>query len=456
MTVPPGRRGELFYEEETITPVRDSSGTVTHFVSTARDITERERMKRSLTSRQNALQSVYQLSTTTGVSFEEVCDRVASTLSRLLGFSHVIVQEVIGGNVKMIAAIADGTLTHDGECFRESPFPDVQSAQEECQTLRDVRKWYPETGYFVEHDIKTYLPVPIKNKSGAVVGRIIAMDHEEQTVNPDNIQLVEIFGGYIAYEIERKAMEAQIKHQLEMQLLWQVASGLAHEIRNPLNAIQSITDAVCQDLRDRPEYRQHLSHIRSQVTRISLLMQELLDLGKQLSARNMQRISLASVCEEAINLWRQYAGHFKQSVQLIRLADDARLEVVADTGKLQQVLINLLENAAQHSPGESEIHLIVEPGETTVRARVTDQGSGIPAKDLEQVFEPFFTTRPGGTGLGLTVVKRIVGLHGGAIKITNNGPLPGCTVQVDLPSAPEVVGKGHPAAEEGQKEIRNS
>ena len=103
------------------------------------------------------------------------------------------------------------------------------------------------------------------------------------------------------------------------------------------------------------------------------------------------------------------------------------------TPRLQQVFINLLENAAQHSP-EGEILLeILDPAEEMIRVRVVDQGSGISPENIEKVFDPFFTARKGGTGLGLSIVKHIVDSHGGVILIWNNDPPPGCTVEISLP-----------------------
>jgi signal transduction histidine kinase len=93
-------------------------------------------------------------------------------------------------------------------------------------------------------------------------------------------------------------------------------------------------------------------------------------------------------------------------------------------------------NAAQHSPEGSDIRLaLVGPEEGFLRVLVTDRGTGIRPDALPRAFDPFFTTRKGGVGLGLSVAKRIVEGHGGSVAIRNNEPGPGCTVEVRLPAA---------------------
>jgi signal transduction histidine kinase len=112
--------------------------------------------------------------------------------------------------------------------------------------------------------------------------------------------------------------------------------------------------------------------------------------------------------------------------------------VSADGARLQQVLLNLIENAAQHSPAGSRIILhIVEAAGQRVTIQVGDAGKGISPEKIERVFEPFFTTRTGGTGLGLSLVKHFVESMGGEVMIRNNDPPPGCTVELVLSIAKE-------------------
>ena len=109
--------------------------------------------------------------------------------------------------------------------------------------------------------------------------------------------------------------------------------------------------------------------------------------------------------------------------------------ILADAKKLQQVFINLLDNAVQHSPEGSPVRIeVLPPAGGKIEVRVTDRGAGLPADILPRVFDTFFTTRRGGTGLGLSIVKHIIEKHGGTISLANNEPQPGCTVSIVLPA----------------------
>jgi signal transduction histidine kinase len=100
--------------------------------------------------------------------------------------------------------------------------------------------------------------------------------------------------------------------------------------------------------------------------------------------------------------------------------------------------VNLLDNAAEHSPADSPLELeLARRLPDLVRVRAVDRGQGVPAAGVDRMFEPFFTTRADGTGLGLTIAKSIVEDHGGRIGAWNNEPPPGLTVEFTLPLAPE-------------------
>jgi two-component system NtrC family sensor kinase len=119
-------------------------------------------------------------------------------------------------------------------------------------------------------------------------------------------------------------------------------------------------------------------------------------------------------------------------------SEGSSILVFADALKLQQVLFNLLENAGYHTPDNKQIvvqlaHNCPESPESMVVIQVIDQGSGIAEDKLPRVFDPFYTDRKGGTGLGLALVKHFTENMGGTVRIWNNCPPPGCTVEVSIP-----------------------
>ena len=232
----------------------------------------------------------------------------------------------------------------------------------------------------------------------------------------------------------RKRMEEELKRSNEMKIFGQLAAGVAHEVRNPLNAILAITEALFQDIGDNPEYLPYLEHIQNQVNRLSILMKDLLEIGKPISHDSFQPETVARIVTSTIDFWGMLDLSKKYSLRYISHPESEKLYVKTEIARLQQVVLNLLQNAAQNSPEGSEIVIqVLEPRDKTVNIHIIDRGTGIPHDNLLYVFEPFFTTQKGGTGLGLSIVKHFVESMGGEVAIWNNDPPPGCTVELRLP-----------------------
>jgi two-component system NtrC family sensor kinase len=225
-----------------------------------------------------------------------------------------------------------------------------------------------------------------------------------------------------------------------LETIGQIAGGVAHEVRNPLNAILSITEALFREkeIGDNPEFAPYIQHIRTQVNRLANLMNDLLDLGKPISASNLREVPLQEVCRTTAELWRVSGMAANRTVLVTEKEGISEALVMADYDKLQQVIFNLLENAGNHSPADSTIVIqttehLEQSGMAVVR--VIDSGRGIPEESLTRVFEPFFSDRRGGTGLGLSLVKHFIENMGGNVRIWNNTPSPGCTAEIHIPLA---------------------
>ena len=233
--------------------------------------------------------------------------------------------------------------------------------------------------------------------------------------------------------------EAKMRHLHGMKVLGELAAGVAHEVRNPLHALMSVTEALKKELQDNPDFDIFIFHISRQVERLSVLMKDLLDLGKPIEPSNLTEEPLSEICLAAIDLWKTSPSRRGHAVSLIQPPAD-RSVVIGDSQRLQQVFLNLLENAAYHSPEGSSIEVVISGvggnmAENIVTVNVIDRGTGIPEERLPRIFEPFYTTRRGGTGLGLSIIKNILDGHNGSLAVRNNRPLPGCTVEVTLPLA---------------------
>lgn len=235
-------------------------------------------------------------------------------------------------------------------------------------------------------------------------------------------------------EEERVRLEARLREAEKLELIGSLAGGVAHEVRNPLNAIMALTDALDREIGANPDYQTFMRHMRTQVDRLSTLMNELLELGKPVDRTRLRRESLAEICALSIDVWKQ--SKWGRGREVLVAGTEEGLFLQGESKKLQQVFINLLDNAAQHSPPSLPLTIEILRGNgETAQVRVVDRGPGIPEEILPKVFDTFFTTRRGGTGLGLSIVKHIVEMHGGAVFLSNNEQPPGSTATVILPLA---------------------
>ena len=236
---------------------------------------------------------------------------------------------------------------------------------------------------------------------------------------------------------EKKKMEEQLRHSQEMKLLGQLAAGVAHEVRNPLNAILVISEALFKDLGHNPEYQPYLEHIRNQVNRLAVLMKDLLELGKPVKPEAFSVESLANLFSTVVKLWDETEKGKNWGLSLHLPPDAGNRLVRTDHIRLQQIFLNLLDNASQYSPKGSTIEIRLQDiNPESCDIRIIDKGKGIPEIFLSRIFDPFFTTRKGGIGLGLSLVKGFMESIGGKVAIWNNNPPPGCTAQLILPLVP--------------------
>ncbi len=244
---------------------------------------------------------------------------------------------------------------------------------------------------------------------------------------------------------ERIRLEQQLIDAKKLESIGQIAGGVAHEVRNPLNAILTITEALFRerDIENNPEFEPYITHIRTQVTRLANLMNDLLDLGKAIPPANLQPVSLYEICCDTISLWKSTGSAANRQIILESSNPADKQIVMADSMKLQQVFFNLLENAAQHNPIDGSVHFsILDPDElgsgyNMAVIRINDQGKGIAPEKIVRIFDPFYSDRKGGTGLGLALVKHFIENMGGMVWIWNNDPQPGCTAEVRIPRARE-------------------
>jgi PAS domain S-box-containing protein len=218
---------------------------------------------------------------------------------------------------------------------------------------------------------------------------------------------------------ELQMLEQELVHSERLASVGRLAAGVAHEIGNPVTGIACLAQNMRYETDD-PELLESAEQILSQTDRVSRIVQSLVSFSHsgQQSRDEFESTSLHECAQEAINLLALQKE--KYQVRFVnRIAPD--LMAQGDPQRLIQVFINLLSNARDASPPESEVIIEGSESDTSVTFSVTDPGEGIPPAYLERIFEPFFTTKdPGeGTGLGLAMVYSIVEDHKGDLTINS-------------------------------------
>jgi PAS domain S-box-containing protein len=231
-------------------------------------------------------------------------------------------------------------------------------------------------------------------------------------------------------------LQESLRRSETMSAMGQLVAGVAHEVRNPLFSMTATLDAFEARTGAKAEGARHLAVMRNQLVRLTHLMEDLLEYGKPPSV-NLAPQPLEPLFAQAAEACAVLAD--QQGVLILRDLPRDVPPVMADKMRIVQVFANLLANAIQHSQAGSVVTLravpLPEHGDGSwVECAVLDSGSGFAAGDLPHLFEPFFTKRRGGTGLGLALVQRIVEQHGGTVTAANR-PEGGAVMQVRLRSA---------------------
>jgi PAS domain S-box-containing protein len=229
---------------------------------------------------------------------------------------------------------------------------------------------------------------------------------------------------------ERNRTEEMLARSRHLAAVGQLTTGLAHEVRNPLFALQANAAAVGQIAKEAPALAQHLQHIDEQVRRLATLMKDLLELGQPLSADDFVQCALGNLVHAALT---EVEEEMPGSRARVEVKVPSNVTVRAVPGKLVQALFHLLENALQVTPERLRVEIGGEAREGSCALQVRDRGPGLPREvQPEKLFEPFWTSRPGRRGLGLALARHYVGAHGGAVTAANNDPPPGATFTVWL------------------------
>ncbi|AUX44951.1 signal transduction histidine kinase [Sorangium cellulosum] len=316
--------------------------------------------------------------------------------------------------------------------------------------------------------VRSYLAVPVISRTGETIGGLF-FGHSQTGVFTDRAErLVEgvaaqasvaIDNARLYEEVKRAAderarlLEAERASRVELERVGvmkdEFLATLSHELRTPLNAILGWSELLLDQTGEDAEWRRGIETIARNARAQAQLIADLLDMNRIISGKlrlDVQRTDLAAVIDAAVDSVRPSVE--AKGIRLRKIIDPLAGPVSGDPNRLQQVVWNLLSNAVKFTPSDGKIDVLLEGAGSRVEITVRDSGVGIKPELLPQVFERFrqadssTTRRYGGLGLGLSIVKQLVELHGGTVHVESPGEGSGAMFVVRLPL--QVARESHP------------
>jgi signal transduction histidine kinase len=250
-------------------------------------------------------------------------------------------------------------------------------------------------------------------------------------------QLIKVFNEMVKGLHERRELEQRLYRAEQSAIVGRLASGIAHEIKNPLNYISLTIDYLRSkfaptDEIAREKYVDKMDGIKDEIKRLDRLIRNFLSYGRPLNL-NPKQINLRELIGGILALTTEQAE--QQSIKM-SIDENANLPMIeADIERIKSCFSNLILNAQQAMPNGGELKIDFQPTPEGVEVILNDTGTGIEPDNLEKIFEPYFSTKETGTGLGLALVKRIIEGHGGRLKV-ESVVNKGTTFKVWLPLKP--------------------
>ncbi|MDR2775372.1 MAG: GAF domain-containing protein [Tannerella sp.] len=289
--------------------------------------------------------------------------------------------------------------------------------------------------------VELIFPLKVVNRLNGFV--LLSRRSDGNDFSEDEIDLLNLLFHQAALAIENTALHEEQSARIRkmyradrLALVGQLAAGAAHEIRNPLTAIRSTIQYLGKGLHD-PDKLEMVGELMDEVDRINKIVQGLLSFSRP-SELEMTRVDIEQLLQQTLVLLNNTVT--KQQIGITFDILVKNTVVTADASQLKQVFLNVLLNAveAMGNSKDRQLTLCIEAGRSLdyqsryLLISITDSGNGIEPGDVENIFNPFYTTKKDGTGLGLPISYGIINRHGGEMDI-NSQPGKGATVIIRLP-----------------------
>jgi PAS domain S-box-containing protein len=462
--------GTRFFANGSVTPMRDTTGSHIGFTKVARDVTDRKRandeIARLLASERQQSERMRQvaaaaLTVNASLTTESILGVITEEARKIIGAHWGISSTTASPNWQQDVRSVSVSDRYAGRVSITELPNDSGIFRLICRTNTPVRlasgylEAHPTWGKLTNGDerhlpMRGWLAAPFVGRGGQNLGVLQLSDRfEGEFTEEDEVILIQLaLIASVAIENAKLYQELRDADRRKDEFL----AILAHELRNPLaplgNAMQ-----LLQVANNEPRLvAQAANMMERQLEHMVRLVDDLLDLSRVTHGRidlRMEDVDLVEIVQSAAESSQQFiqdAGH----TLTIKLPQGP-VPVRADVMRLVQVLMNLLNNAAKYTMEHGLIELTLETNENQAIIRVTDNGIGIPLDMLSHIFEMFTQVAPtlersqGGLGIGLTLVRTLVDMHGGSIEAYSAGVGQGSEFTVRLPLSVPIAAKSETA-----------
>lgn len=464
-TVRTRKDGSLLNVSWTASPIRDDRGKVVGASTIARDVTERNEMMARVALEQETTARLYEI----GKCCVSAGSDFIGNLTRILD-AAIWIGEADKGNVHLFDEVSE-TLKLAVHRGFETPFleffGDVARGEasacgaafrsKERMIVEDITtsrifSGQPSEKVLLGAGVRAVQSTPLVSSKGTVLGMISTHYRSPRRPSGRVCRWLDVLARQVADYIEQQRAEQQREDLLHIaeraredaetanRAKDEFLAMLGHELRNPLSAVRnSITAAVLDD----QNRSRALEIAQRQTDQLSRIVDDLLDVARITRGRVLlrkRRTYLAEVLQRSVDATRALMDERGHSVSVSLPAEEIHLD--ADAARIEQVVANLLSNAAKYSDPGGSVAVSAERERGDAVIRVRDNGSGIAAELLPRVFDLFvqgsrsLDRAQGGLGIGLTLVRRIVELHGGAVEARSPGLGGGSEFIVRLPALP--------------------
>jgi PAS domain S-box-containing protein len=455
----------------TVSPVLDDRGIVVGASKIARDITEQRRLAAEArehaanTARLNEVGTVVASTLDRETIVQKVTDTARELTHAEFGAFFYNVRDQQTGDAYLLYALSGAPR----EAFANFPHPRAtalfgptfrgEGPVRLDDVTRDPRYGHNDPYYGMPPGhlpVRSYLAVPVKGLDGHVIGGLF-FGHSKAgcfTEQHERLAVGTAAWASVALENARLYSEAQDANRMKDDFL----AVLSHELRTPLNAILGYARLLHSGMLDGEQMSRALETVERNSRWLTQIVEDVLDVSRIVSGKirlDVQAVELPSIIDNAVATIQPAAD--AKGIKLQALIDPRAPAVSGDADRLQQVVWNLLSNAVKFTPKHGRVQVRLERVDSHVEIIVSDTGAGIRSDFLPYVWERFRqgdagpTRKTGGLGLGLSIVRHIVEMHGGTVEAVSPGEGQGSTFTISLPllimQPPAAKKRVHPQVE---------